>query len=107
MISLPRLRELVVEYLGPGLCDATPERVRALLDRVQLETADRPPAGQRWVIDEAAASYDQILREFFWHALFRPPEEAVPGLWLAGFEACFGSLEAAQADAADEADTGA
>lgn len=107
MISLPRLRELVVEYLGPGLCEATPERVRAFLDRVQLETADRPPPGQRWVIDEAASSYDQILREFFWHALYCPPEEAVPGLWLTGFEACFGSLEAVQTDAANAGDAGA
>ncbi|NLC59335.1 MAG: hypothetical protein GX774_21055 [Armatimonadetes bacterium] len=102
MIPLPRLRELAERYLGPGLREATPATVQAFLDRVQLETAHRPPPGEPWSIDEAATSYEEILRDFFWYTLHAPTEEAVPRLWVTALEACFGSLAAAAEASPDE-----
>lgn len=91
MIPLGRLRTLVEEHLGVGLCRATPERVRAFLDLIALEIAPPLAHGERYVLDEPATSYEEIIRHFLWESLHADPEEAVVTLWLLGLEAALGS----------------
>lgn len=87
MINLQQFRALVVQYLGPELHDATPDNVRAFLDRMQVEMAEKPPPGERYRIEESIFTYDSILRDFFWSALNSPLDEAVIMLWVLAAEA--------------------
>ena len=92
-MTLAEFRELVREVFGPRLERATPANVRDFLDRMQLRLHQDSGESAPYVIEEErAASYEEIVADFFSRALDYPPEQALIMLWLLAFEQHFAML---------------
>jgi hypothetical protein len=94
MVTSVKLREfkrLVQAEFGPRMENATPSNVREFLDKIQTRWPSQKANG-RFVIDEPALSYEEILRDFFARVLDLPEEQAVVALWTLALELAFADL---------------
>jgi hypothetical protein len=90
-VKLREFKRMVEAAFGPNMENATPSNVREFLDRLQAKAAPAEWDG-RFHINESAASYEEILRDFFARALERPREEAIIALWTFALELAFADL---------------
>ncbi|MBP6964389.1 MAG: hypothetical protein KBC96_08290 [Armatimonadetes bacterium] len=86
------LRQLITKEFGAALEHATPANVREFLDRMELGVPG-PGSTGRIILEEKAASYEGILKDFFVRVLDMPRDEAVALLWLLAFDLSFSAIE--------------
>src|SRR4051812_4214473 len=82
---------MVHAQFGPHMENATPSNVREFLDKLQTQWPSAKSNG-RFIIDEPALSYEEILRDFFARVLELPEEQAVVSLWTLALELAFADL---------------
>jgi hypothetical protein len=81
-----QLRERVCTEFGANLERLTPAGAREFLESLYRELHREASPGARLEIDESAASYEQVMGEFFASTLNMPVEQAMVLLWLWAFE---------------------
>lgn len=91
-MQLSEFKRRIREQFGPNLEHATPANVREFLDQMQLAQFKAPPGG-RFVLDEPAVTYEEIVKDFFSRVLDMPPEEAVILLWMIALDLSFAAIE--------------
>lgn len=96
-MKLEEFRLLVKREFGEGLRHATPANVREFLDRLQLEVFQNRLT-ERIIIDEAATSYEEIIKDFFSRMLDAPGEEAFIALWTLALDLAFAAIESQYTD---------
>jgi hypothetical protein len=79
---------------------ATPANIREFLDRAQAEFSDKN-GRHRFVIDEPATTYEEILRDFFSRVLDLPHDEAIISLWMLALELSFAGVREQWAERLD------
>jgi hypothetical protein len=84
-MTLKELRELATARLGERLERADPQTLSDFLASVQplLPGTQR---GGVLVVDDAAASYEDAMREYFAGMLRAPSDQAAASLWLTAAE---------------------
>lgn len=90
-MKLRDFKRMVRAEFGPRMEHATPSNVREFLDKLQTQWPSAKSNG-RFVIDEPALSYEEILRDFFARVLDLPEEQAVISLWTLALELAFADL---------------
>jgi hypothetical protein len=90
-VKLAEFKRRVYAEFGPNLEHVTPANVREFLDRAHVELA-AVESGARFVIDEPATSYEEILRDFFSRVLDMPHETAIVALWMLALELSFAGV---------------
>ncbi|MFQ6130757.1 MAG: hypothetical protein ACE5R4_01860 [Armatimonadota bacterium] len=84
-MQFQELRQLVVAAFGQDLERLTPDTLRDFVDLIEVELTPRVPS-RPVVLDESAASYDQVMRHFFLRTFDMDQEAALILLWLTAFE---------------------
>jgi hypothetical protein len=90
-VKLAEFKRWVHAEFGPNLEHATPANVREFLDRAHAELA-AGENGNRFVLDEPATSYEEILRDFFSRVLDMPHDTAIMALWMLSLELSFAGV---------------
>ena len=96
-MRLKEFRELVKAQFGENLRHATPANVREFLDHLQAESF-QTRRGERIVLEEAATSYEEIIKEFFSRILERPDEDAFIAMWTLALDLSFAAIESQYAE---------
>jgi hypothetical protein len=96
-MDLETFRKKVTTTFGSDLHRASPASVRDFLDELGREGASGT-RDKRFVIDETARSYEEVMRTFFSRVLELPPEEGVVLLWAVAFELAYAGIAALDAD---------
>ena len=91
-MRLSEFKQRIREQFGPNLEHATPANVREFLDQMQLAQF-KAPSGGRFVLDEPAITYEEIVKDFFSRVLDAPLEDAVILLWTIALELSFAAIE--------------
>lgn len=93
-VKLKEFKQIIQSEFGKNLEHATPANVREFLDRFQ-QKMHREKTGERQRIDihESAASYEEVIRDFFARVLDHPSDEAIINLWMLAFELSFAAEE--------------
>jgi hypothetical protein len=90
-VKLAEFRRWVYAEFGPKLEHATPANIREFLDRAHAEL-EGGANGSRFVLDEPASSYEEILRDFFSRVLEMPHDTAIIALWMLALELSFAGV---------------
>lgn len=96
-MDLGEFRRMVTKEFGKGLEHATPDNVRRFMDRVHSDLLGSQ-IKERIVLDEHAASYEEVLKDFFTKVLELPKDDALMMLWLLAFDFAFSAIELQQAE---------
>lgn len=98
-MDLKAFRAQVLATFGEDLHRASPASVRDFLDHLSQESPhDERREGGRFVIDETARSYEEVMRTFFARVLDLAPEQAVIQLWTVALELAYDGIASADAD---------
>ena len=102
-MSPGEFRDKVRRTFGTDLHRASPATVRDFLDHLQVEIPDAAPTtmedgSHRFVIDESARSYEEVMRTFFNRVLDLPEDEAVIMLWTVAFDLAYAVIESHDSD---------
>jgi hypothetical protein len=96
-MDLEEFRGLVDKEFGNHLEHATPGNVREFLDRMQLNVLG-PELKGRFVLEEHASTYEEIVKDFFAKVLEYPKDEALMQLWVLAFDLVFSAIELQHTD---------
>ena len=92
-VRIEDFKQLVKAEFGPGLRKATPANVREFLDKLQQEVLQNRVTAERFIIDEPATTYEEVIKDFFARILDAPPEEAIITLWALALDLSFAAIE--------------
>ena len=95
-MNLDEFKKTIYGEFGKNLEHATPGNVRDFLDH-KIGTLG-PQLKGRIVLEERAASFEEVLKDFFVRVLELPREDAIVMLWLLAFDFAFSSIELQQAE---------
>ena len=95
-MNLQEFKKTISDEFGKNLEHATPGNVREFLDH-RIGTLG-PQLKGRIVLEERAASFEEVLKDFFVRVLELPREDAIVMLWLLAFDFAFSAIELQQAD---------
>ena len=90
-------RNRVQKTFGEDLHRASPASVRDFLDALSQESRS-PSANGRFVIDETARSYEEVMRTFFSRVLEEPCDQAIFQLWIVALELSYALIESQDAE---------
>jgi hypothetical protein len=96
-MEIGEFRARVRQTFGEDLHRASPASVRDFLDTLTEESA-APIAGRRFVIDETAKTYEEVMRTFFCRVLELPQDQAVLQLWVVALELSYALIESQDAE---------
>lgn len=97
-MSVEEFRKRVHRAFGEDLHRASPATVRDFLDRLQEDVPLSFRGDRRIEIDEAAKSYEEVMRTFFARVLELPEPEAIKMLWAVAFDLSYALIESHDAD---------
>jgi hypothetical protein len=100
-MQLDEFRERVRRTFGEDLHRASPASVREFLDQLQFEESIDLRNPHRFVIDETAKTYEEVMRTFFTRVLDMPCEDAVRHLWLIAFDLAYVAIASSDAERLD------
>ena len=95
-VDLEEFKKAIYAEFGKHLEHATPGNVREFLDH--RIGALGPQLKGRIVLEEKAASFEEVLKDFFVRVLELPREDAIVMLWLLAFDFAFSAIELQQAE---------
>ena len=96
-MELDEFRARVRATFGEDLHRASPASIRDFLDLLARES-EAPTSGRRFVIDETAKSYEEVMRTFFCRVLELPRDQAVQQLWVVALELSYALIESQDAE---------
>jgi len=91
-MEIGEFRARVRRTFGEDLHRASPASVRDFLDSLTDESS-APLSGRRFVIDETARTYEEVMRTFFSRVLELPQDQAVLQLWVVALELSYALIE--------------
>lgn len=93
-MTLDEFRAAVYAAFGSKLEHVTPELMRTFIARMyqQLSPPERTEQGAVIIPADGASSYEEIVINFFAHALEQPPDQALILMWLFAGEMYFSEL---------------
>lgn len=100
-MDVEEFKTMVRREFGEDLHRASPATVRDFLDRLQDDvhiTRVSSLGDRRIEIDEAAKSYEEVMRTFFARVLDLPEAEAIKMLWAVAFDLSYAIIESHNAD---------
>lgn len=97
-MGLNDFKAKVRREFGDDLHRATPTTVREFLDRLHEDVPLTRQGDRRFVLNESAKSYEEVMRTFFARVLELPQEEAVQMLWAVAFDLSYAIIESHDAD---------
>ena len=95
-MNLEEFKKAIYGEFGDNLEHATPGNVRDFLDHRAGPLG--PQLKGRIVLEERAASFEEVLKDFFVRVLELPREDAIVMLWLLAFDFAFSAIELQQAE---------
>ena len=96
-MELAAFRKRVHNTFGDDLHRASPASIREFLDTLNAEAVE-PSPGERFVVDESARTYEEVMRTFLMRTLDMPSERAVIHLWKACAELTYAVVASNDAD---------
>ncbi len=96
-MELGEFRARVRATFGEDLHRASPASIRDFLDTLAEESSPHG-SGQRFVIDERARSYEEVMRTFFCDVLELPQGEAIQQLWVVALELSYALIASQDAE---------
>lgn len=96
-MDVKEFKEVIGKQFGSSLQHATPGNTREFLDYMQAKVLS-PHLKGRFVLEEGASSYEEVMKDFFTSVLELPKDEALMMLWLLAFDLVFSQIESHQAD---------
>jgi hypothetical protein len=99
-MDLAAFRERVRKEFGEDLHRASPASVRDFVNALSQQSSSENSEKQegRYVIEESARSYEEVMRTFLARVLDLPAEKAVPQLWTVALELSYVLIESQDAD---------
>ena len=97
-MSLDEFKNKVQRAFGDDLHRASPASVREFLDQLQTDTPVPRTLDQRFVVEESAKSYEEVMRTFFLRVLDLPEQDAMKMLWAVAFDLSYAVIESHDAD---------
>ena len=96
-MDVKEFREIISKQFGGNLENATPGNTPEFLDDMQVKVLG-PHLKGRFLLEEGASSYEEIMKDFFTSVLELPKDEALVMLWLLAFDLVFSQIESHQAE---------
>jgi len=97
-MELDEFRARVRRAFGEDLHRASPATVRDFLDNLQPDIPRAASIDNPFIVNEAARTYEEVMRTFFLRVLEMPSPEAIQMLWAVAFDLSYAIIESHDAD---------